>query len=74
MIGRAEVHVFRGDHLESRHQVVGALADPSGALLGSCGREAIDEPVFLRSTAKPFQAAAVVASGAADRFAFADDE
>lgn len=30
----------------------------------------VDRPVFLRSSAKPFIAAAVVASGAAERFAF----
>ena len=34
----------------------------------------IDEPVFLRSAAKPFIAAAVVASGAAERFGFTAPE
>jgi L-asparaginase II len=50
------------------HAVAACAVDPSGAPALSLGD--VDTPVFLRSTAKPFIAAAIVASGAAERFAF----
>ena len=59
------VDVLRGDHVESRHEVDFAIAD-SGVHPGN------RDPVFLRSAAKPFQAAAVLASGALQ--GFDDDE
>ncbi|GAC1566898.1 MAG: asparaginase [Vulcanimicrobiaceae bacterium] len=48
------------------HRVAAAVSDVRGRVVRSLGD--IDEPVFLRSAAKPFIAAAVVASGAAARF------
>ena len=68
-MGRARVEVFRADVVESRHAVSFAVAGPdSGA--GSDGEPA----VFLRSAAKPLQAAAIVQSGALDRLGGDDDE
>src|ERR1051326_743069 len=58
---RVRVEVFRGEQLESRHQVDFAVADSRERSTASGG-----ERVFLRSAAKPFQAAAIVASGALD--------
>jgi len=55
--------------VESRHEIHLALG--KGTLETGCGDP--DQLVFLRSAAKPFQAAAIVASGALDRFG-ADDE
>lgn len=56
--GRVTVDVFRGSHIESRHEVDFAFSD---VIAGN------SLPVFLRSAAKPFQAAAVVRSGALER-------
>jgi L-asparaginase II len=67
--GIVRVDVKRGGSVESRHEVEFAIGEAGGAPLA---RDA--EPVFLRSSAKPFQAAAVVASGAADRFGMSDEE
>jgi len=67
--GTARVEVFRGDHVESRHDVDFAVAASNAAAPAAAA-----EPVFLRSAAKPFQAAAVLAAGAADRFALTEDE
>jgi L-asparaginase II len=60
------VEVTRGGRAESIHAAAVVVCDPEGAILGSLGDP--DLVVFLRSAAKPFQAAAVVASGAVDRF------
>ena len=43
----------RGDLIESRHQVAVAVSDPEGRLVASASLT--EEPVFWRSTAKPFQ-------------------
>jgi L-asparaginase II len=56
--GIVTVEVWRGSRVESRHEVDFAFAEAAGPS---------PEPVFLRSAAKPFQAAAVVASGAERR-------
>lgn len=68
--GGLVVEAFRGALVESRHVVDAAIDD--GAATRAFGD--IDVPVFLRSSAKPFQAAAVVLAGAVDRFAIAADE
>lgn len=62
------VDVRRGPLIESVHAVAACAVAASGATLLAFGD--VDVPVFLRSTAKPFIAAAVVASGAAERFGF----
>ena len=67
--GIVRVDVMRGGAFESGHQVYFATAGPGTALPVGAG-----ERVFLRSSAKPFQAAAVVASGATERFGMTDEE
>ena len=62
------VSVTRGDIVESRHEVAACLADARGTVTMATGD--VERPVFLRSSAKPFIAAAVVASGAAEHFGF----
>ncbi len=65
------VEVLRGGVVESVHR--GLFALHSGTALrraaGDVGRR-----TFVRSAAKPFQAAAIVASGAAEAFHFTDEE
>lgn len=68
----AIVEVTRGDLVESEHLVCYALADADGRVVASRGD--IDRLVYLRSSAKPLIATAVVASGAADRFSFSTEE
>jgi len=64
--------VVRGAAVESIHRGTIAVVDDSGALLGSAGDPA--SSILLRSAAKPFQAAAVVESGAADAFGLSETE
>ena len=52
------------------HAVAACVCDAGGVLRFSAG--SVDEPVFTRSALKPFIAAAVVRSGAADRFGLDD--
>jgi L-asparaginase II len=68
MTGVPRVVATRGGHVESVHSVAACVADARGAVRFALGD--IDTPVYLRSSWKPFIAAAVVASGAADRFGF----
>lgn len=58
--------VRRGAFDESLHLGHVAVVESSGDLRFAAGDP--DTPVFLRSAAKPFQALALVLSGAADRF------
>lgn len=67
---RASVVVTRGGIVESQHAIRYAIADSAGRILQSAGD--IEAPTFLRSSAKPLICAAVVESGAADRFGFTD--
>jgi L-asparaginase II len=62
------VFVRRGDLVESVHRVAACAVDVRGTVVYELGD--IDAPVYLRSAAKPFIAAAVVESGAAARFGF----
>ena len=66
------VLVTRGDYVESRHHIAYALASTDGDILSSAGN--IDEPVFMRSSAKPLICAAIIASGAAGEFGFTSRE
>ncbi|MEM6903852.1 MAG: asparaginase [Pseudomonadota bacterium] len=61
--GPIEVTYSRGDMVESRHQVVAVRSTVSG--VQACWGD-VSKPVFPRSSFKPFQALAVIASGAAD--------
>ncbi len=71
MAASARVEVFRGETVESVHEIRLAVVE-KGGLRFACGDP--DELVCLRSAAKPFQAAAVVASGALDRFGAPEEE
>jgi len=62
------VYVTRGTRVESVHAVAACAAEARGRVVAAYGT--IDVPVFLRSSAKPFIAAEIVASGAADRYGF----
>jgi L-asparaginase II len=66
------VGVRRGLRLESVHAVAACACDAGGHVLLALG--SIDEPVFMRSAAKPFIAAACVRAGALERFDFDDRE
>ena len=66
------VEVTRGPIPESRHHGSLAVVDKTGKLIASAG-----DPyaiTYMRSAAKPLQALEVVLSGAADRYAFTDQE
>jgi L-asparaginase II len=67
--GAATVEIFRGERVESRHEIEFAVYEAEAS---PPRRDGVD-PVFLRSAAKPFQAVAVVQSGGLDRLG-ADDE
>ena len=71
MTAACEVRVLRGGLVESVHEVaVVALAADGTVLAATDG--APDLPVFLRSAAKPFQAAPAVAAGVLERFGLDD--
>lgn len=60
------VEVTRGDLVESRHRVAACAVDARGSVVFAS--EAIDDPIYLRSSAKPFIAAAAIAAGVRERF------
>ncbi len=68
MSDQFRVESTRGGRVESVHRVSVAVVDRDGRLVASAGDPAL--VTFWRSAAKPFQAAAMVADGAADRFGF----
>src|SRR3989442_8644710 len=60
------VEQIRGGRTETVHQVHVAVVDADGALVARAGDPSF--VTFWRSAAKPFQAMAMVAEGAADRY------
>lgn len=66
------VEFHRGDQVESLHRVHVTVADADGHVMGAIGDA--NFVTFLRSAAKPLQAAALVASGAADAFGVTEAE
>jgi len=64
------IKVYRGDYLESTHNIHIAVVNTKGELLYSYGNP--ERPTFPRSSMKPFQAVAVVETGAADAYHFED--
>ncbi len=66
------VEINRGGLVESHHRGAVAVVDSSGRLVASLGNPR--EPVILRSAAKPFQALALVCSGAAKAYGLTDEE
>lgn len=69
---RPAVVVYRGDHPESVHRASIAVVDPEGRLVRAFGDPGA--MVFLRSAAKPFQAMALVESGAFEAFGLSLEE
>ena len=70
--GAPALLVKRGSIVESVHRAAIAVADPRGRLHASLGDPSA--VTFMRSSAKPFQAGPLVASGAAERFGLTDPE
>lgn len=66
------VDVTRGPLVESRHTVEWVVADAGGRIVEGEGDH--ERPILLRSAAKPFQAMAVIAGGAADAYGFSEPE
>jgi L-asparaginase II len=66
------VEVWRGRVVESRHRGHAVAVDGAGETVASLGDP--ESITFMRSSAKPFQAIPLVASGAADRFKLTDAE
>lgn len=62
------VEVTRGELVESLHAVAACACSPGRVHDPELALGEIDVPVFLRSSAKPFIAAAAVAAGAVERF------
>ncbi|HEV3156618.1 MAG TPA: asparaginase [Candidatus Baltobacteraceae bacterium] len=60
------VDVLRGELVESVHNVAVCASDPHGRSLFELGD--VDIPVYLRSSAKPFIAAAIVSAGVVEVF------
>jgi L-asparaginase II len=66
------VQVTRGAITESRHRGHVVAVDGDGKIVAYLG--APETVTYLRSSAKPLQAIPLIASGAADRFAFTEKE
>lgn len=60
------VEVTRGDLVESVHHIAACAATPTGDVIFGTGD--IESPVFLRSSAKPFIAAAAIEAGVREAF------
>jgi L-asparaginase II len=60
------VEVTRGDLVESEHRVAACAVDARGAVAFETGR--VNHPVYLRSAANPFIAAAAIEAGVRERF------
>ena len=71
-MSKTVVQAFRASTIESVHQVAAAVVDSSGKLRYSVGDPEL--VTFLRSSAKPFQALAVVESGAAEAYGLTQQE
>jgi L-asparaginase II len=66
------VEVTRGELVESAHRVAACAVDARGRVLSAAGD--VDVPVYLRSAAKPFIAAAAIEAGADTAFGLDDRE
>jgi L-asparaginase II len=66
------VKVTRGGITESRHRGHVVAVEPDGTIVANLGKP--ETVTYLRSSAKPHQAIPLVASGAAARFGFTDQE
>lgn len=70
--GEPAVEVTRGNLVESVHNVAACASNAGGVVFLSLGD--IDRPAFLRSSAKPFIAAAVLQMGAREAFGLTTQE
>ncbi|GAC1360325.1 MAG: asparaginase [Vulcanimicrobiaceae bacterium] len=70
--GEPFIEVTRGNLVESIHEVAACAVDRQGAIVLSMGD--IESPVYLRSAAKPFIAAAAIKYGAQQRFGLEQHE
>jgi L-asparaginase II len=66
------VEVTRGDFVESVHDVAACAVDAAGRVVYESGN--VGAPIYLRSAAKPFIAAAIIAAGARERYALEQPE
>lgn len=66
------IHVYRGEYLESTHDLHIAIVNNEGKLLFSYGNPV--RLTFPRSSMKPFQAIPLIETGAADRFHYSPAE
>jgi L-asparaginase II len=66
------VEVRRGSITESRHRGHITAVDGDGRIVAQLGASQL--VTYLRSSSKPFQAIPLLASGAADRFGFTENE
>ena len=57
------VEVLRGDLVESVHRIRACAVDRAGVVIGEAKPADADWPIFMRSAAKPFQAAPAAAAG-----------
>ncbi|MEO6912391.1 MAG: asparaginase [Candidatus Baltobacteraceae bacterium] len=64
--GRPFIQVARGNQIESVHDIAAHAVDAQGQVLLSFGN--VDAPVYLRSSAKPFIAAAALMAGVREQF------
>jgi L-asparaginase II len=64
--------IMRGGIVESMHRGAFAVVSAGGECIASSGD--ISSPIFPRSAFKAFQCVPVIASGAADRFTFSDED
>ena len=72
LAGVPAVAARRGTRVESVHNVAACVVDADGAIVLKIGT--VETPVFLRSAAKPFIAAASVRAGVLEEFGFGDRE
>jgi L-asparaginase II len=66
------IQVYRGDYVESAHDVHIAIVSPQGDLMASYGDS--NRLIFARSSMKPFQAVPIVESGALEAYNITDRE
>ena len=67
-----EIELTRGEVVESTHRVQACAADVSGVVVGEASPGDAEWRTFLRSSAKPFQAAPAAAAGVIERLGLDD--
>lgn len=72
LAGVPAVAAWRGTRVESVHNVAACVVDADGTVVMKVGT--VETPVFLRSAAKPFIAAASVRAGVLEAFGFGERE